>query len=118
MADLVVCLSKDKGMWNYIVKLINEYSWENIIVITNKFERNNFNPNKKIDFVIVDSNQPLVSLAKDIKEKLTGKIKGIEVAVNFVSGDGKEHMALMSALLKLGIGVRFVALKPEGIEEI
>ena len=57
-------------------------------------------------------------MAKELKEKLTGKIKGIEVAVNFVSGEGKEHMALMSALLKLGIGVRFVALKPDGIEEI
>ena len=118
MIDLVACLSDEKGTWNYVAKLINEHSWDNIIMITNQFGVDSFKSNKKIDFVIVDSNQPLVSLAKNIKERLTGKIKGIEVAVNFVSGEGKEHMALMSALLKLGIGVRFVALKPEGIEEI
>jgi len=38
--------------------------------------------------------------------------------VNIVSGDGKEHMALISALLKLGLGIRFVALTKEGIKEI
>ena len=118
MTDLVVCLSSGKGTWNYVAKLINENSWDNILVITDSSGENGFKSNKKIDFVIIDSTHPLVSLAKDIKEKLTGKIKGKEVAVNFVSGEGKEHMALMSALLKLGIGIRFVALKPEGIEEI
>tara|TARA_Y100000310_G_C20191080_1_gene582515 strand:- start:68 stop:424 length:357 start_codon:yes stop_codon:yes gene_type:complete len=118
MTDLVVCLSDVKVTWNYVAKLINEHSWDNIIVITDLVSGTSFKSNKKIDFVTIDSKQPLVFLAKDIKEKLTGKIKGIEVAVNFVSGEGKEHMALMSALLKLGIGVRFVALKPEGIEEI
>ena len=45
-------------------------------------------------------------------------INGMEVALNFVSGRGKEHMALVSAVLKLGLGVRFIALKPGGIEEI
>ena len=118
MVDLVVCLSGVNDNLNYIVKLINEHNWDKIIVITDKSGMGSFKSNKKIDFVVINFKQQLVSLSKDIKEKLTGKIKGIEVAVNFVSGEGKEHMALMSALLKLGIGVRFVALKPEGIEEI
>ena len=118
MTELIACLSSDKGTSKYVAKLINDYDWNNIIVITNELGGKSFKSNKPLDFVIIDSNNPLVFLAKDIKEKLSGKIKGIEVAVNFVSGDGKEHMALMSALLKLGIGVRFIALKPEGIEEI
>ena len=46
------------------------------------------------------------------------KIKDSEVAVNFVSGTGKEHMALLSALLKLGIGIRLLALTKEGVTEI
>ncbi|MBW2985579.1 hypothetical protein KY313_02900 [Candidatus Woesearchaeota archaeon] len=118
MVDLVVCLSNERKMWNYVVKLINEHNWDNIMVVTDTSGEKNFKSNKKMNFIIIDTNQPLVILAKNIKEKLTGKIKGIEVAVNFVSGEGKEHMALMSAILKLGIGVRFIALKPEGIEEI
>ena len=37
---------------------------------------------------------------------------------NFVSGMGKEHMALISALLKLGVGIRLMALTKNGIEEV
>ena len=118
MVDLVISLSKRDGTWNYVAKLINEYSWDNIIILTDKFSGSEFKLDKKADFVIIDTTLSLVSLAKEIKEKLTGKIKGIEVAVNFVSGEGKEHMALMSALLRLGLGVRFFALKPEGLEEL
>ena len=31
MVDLVVSLSKRDKTWNYVAKLINEYSWDNII---------------------------------------------------------------------------------------
>ena len=118
MVDLVVCLSNERKMWNYVVKLINEHNWDNIMVVTDTSGEKNFKSNKKMNFIIIDTNQPLVILAKNIKEKLTGKIKGIEVAVNFVSGEGKEHMALMSALVKMGIGFRFVIATQEGVKEI
>jgi len=49
---------------------------------------------------------------------LKGKIKGTEVAINLVSGIGKEHMAIISAVLKLGVGVRFMAITAEGIKEL
>ena len=52
------------------------------------------------------------------KITLKGKIKDPEVDVNFISGTGREHMALMSALLKLGVGIRLVAITKEGMEEI
>ena len=41
-----------------------------------------------------------------------------EVGLNFISGTGKEHMALLSAVLKLGIGIRFFALTKDGVKEI
>ena len=44
-------------------------------------------------------------------------VAGMEVAVSLASGDGKEHMAMISALLKLPIGVKFVALTKEGVAE-
>jgi len=49
---------------------------------------------------------------------LKGKIRGIEAAVNLISGTGKEHMAIMSALLKLGLAIRFVTLTDSGVREI
>ena len=41
-----------------------------------------------------------------------------EAAVNLISGNGKEHMAVISALMKLGLGIRLIALTPNGIKEI
>ena len=43
------------------------------------------------------------------------QIKGTEVALSIASGEGKEHMALISALLSLPAGIRFTALTREGI---
>jgi len=38
--------------------------------------------------------------------------------LNIVSGDGREHMAIISALLQLGLGIRLVALTKEGVRVI
>ena len=35
-----------------------------------------------------------------------------------VSGTGKEHMCVLAALLKLGVGVRLVALTKEGVQQL
>ena len=40
----------------------------------------------------------------EILQKLRGKINGTEVALSIASGDGKEHMALISALINLPVG--------------
>ena len=54
----------------------------------------------------------------EISKNLKGKIKDTEVDVNFVSGTGREHMALIGALLKSGTGIRLKVLTKEGIEEV
>ena len=51
------------------------------------------------------------------RKKLKNKVSG-EVAVNFISGAGKEHMSLISALIKLGVGFRLVVSDEGKIEEI
>ena len=65
----------------------------------------------------MQSAQRLKELRDEMKGKLDGKLDG-EVAVNFVSGTGREHMALVSALLQLGVGIRLIALTKEGVEEV
>ena len=51
-------------------------------------------------------------------QKLKGKIAGTEVALSLSSGDGKEHMALISALINLPVGIRFAVLTKEGIVDL
>jgi len=117
MTELVACLSSGKGSWNYIARLIKEESWDNVFLITNEFGRDNFKV-ENVQLIVVDFRKPISELIKDIIENLKGKIKGIEVAVNLVSGTGKEHMAIMSALLKLGLAIRFVVVGESGVREI
>ncbi|MBU1136264.1 MAG: hypothetical protein ABIG37_01865 [Nanoarchaeota archaeon] len=112
--ELVALLSAGQGAWGQVAGLINRGEWENIILIGSEFAEK-FTTNKKHEFIKIKTEQSLVDLKKQIQEKIKNKIKGTEVALSIASGDGKEHMALISALLSLPAGVRFTALTKEGI---
>jgi tryptophan synthase alpha subunit len=116
--DLIACLGAGKGTWGHVNKLISDYEWNNIFLVTNEFGKENFNPTKKAEFIVVDYRRGIRELRDEIQEKLKEKVKEMEVGLNFVSGIGREHMALISALLKLGIGIRLFAVTKEGVEEI
>lgn len=118
MTDLVACLSAGEKSWAHVARLINGMDWKNVFLITNDFGKENFKPDKKVNFVVVDFQKPVFSLIEDIRKGLNGKIYDLEVALNLVSGTGKEHMAILSALLKLGVGVRLMAVTKEGIREL
>ena len=119
MTTLVACLSTGKGTWGHVARLVADGDWEKVILITNEFGRENFKIEKKdVELIAVNSMKFLPELVEDIKKEIDGKIKGTEVALNLVSGSGKEHMAVLSALLKLGLGIRLIALTKEGIKEV
>ena len=117
MADLVACLSSGKGTWLQVSGLIKRQEWGNIFLITNEFGKEKFTADKKVEMIVVNTDQPLIGLVDEIKNALDGRLSG-DVAVNLISGSGKEHMAIISALLKLGVGIRLIALTKEGIKEI
>lgn len=116
--DLIACLSTGKGTWGHVNRLITDGKWDKIILITNEYGKENFSKDEKTELIAVNMNQGLIELRDDIYNNLKGKIKDTEVAVNFISGAGREHMALISALLKLGIGIRLMALTKNGVEEV
>ncbi len=118
MTELIACLSPEGSMWRHVARLINEHDWDAVFLIADDAGKVNFKADKNIEFIVVDFKKPVFELIEDIKNGLKGRIKGIEVAVNIVSGNGKQHMALMSSLLKIGLGIRFVAVTKEGIKEI
>lgn len=118
MTDLVACISSGEKSWAHVARLVNEQDWKKVLLITNDFGKKNFKVNKAVDFVVVDFNKPVFELIDDIKKGLNGKITDLEVALNIVSGNGKEHMAILSALLKLGVGIRLMAVTKDGIKEL
>lgn len=111
--ELVALLSTGEGTWAQVSGIIKQGEWDKVILLGNDFARK-FQVEKEHEFIELKG-QKLVELKKEISEKLKGKINGTEVALSIASGDGREHMALISALLSLPVGVRFTALTKEGI---
>lgn len=118
MTELVACLSTGKGTWGHVNRLIEDIQWEKVILFTNAYGKENFSASKNTEVVVVDAEQGLKELRDAIYNELKARVKSTEIALNFISGTGKEHMALMAAALKLGVGVRLMALTKEGAEEI
>lgn len=118
MTDLVACLSSGEKSWMHVSRLIREQDWSKVFLITNDLGRKNFKAEKNVEVVVVDFQKPVFELIEDIRKGLKGKITDLEVALNLVSGNGKEHMAILSALLKLGVGVRLMAVTRDGVREL
>ncbi|MEK6916332.1 MAG: hypothetical protein AABW92_01180 [Nanoarchaeota archaeon] len=118
MTELVVILSTGKGTWTEVAKLIASEDWNKIFIITNQFGNETFNKKPNMKFIVINPNDTLINLIDNIKQGLDGKISGTEVALNMVSGTGKEHMAALSALLKLGVGIRLVSYIDDSIKEL
>ena len=118
MTDLVACLSPDEKSWAHVSRLIKEQDWKKVFIVTDDFGKKNFKSGKNVEFIVVDSKKPVFELIEDIRKGLKGKITDLEVALNIVSGTGKEHMAILSALLKLGVGVRLIAVTKDGVREL
>lgn len=112
--ELVCLLSKGEGTWAQVSGLMKYGDWDKIVLIGDSFAKD-FTNEKKFEFVRIDFGQRILDLRDDIKNKLSGKFEEMEVAVSIASGDGKEHMALCSALLGLPMGIRFVALTKAGV---
>ena len=111
--ELIALLSSGKGTWGQISGLIKQGEWDNIILLGNDFAKK-FTTEKKFEFIEL-KDRGIREMREEIQKKLKGKIKGTEVALSIASGTGKEHMALISALLSLPVGVRFVVLTKDGI---
>lgn len=118
MTELVACLSTGKGTWGHVSRLIQDGQWEKIFLITNEYGKENFQKDDKTEFIVINMAQGIKELSEEIQALLKEKLKGPEIALNIISGTGKEHLALLAAVLKLGLGIRLVALTKNGVEEL
>lgn len=117
MTDLIAFLSTGKGTWGQVTGLINAESWDKVYLLTNDFGKEKFTAAENTELIVVNSSASEIELRDEITEIIKEKVKD-EIAINFVSGTGKEHMALIAALMKSGVGFRFVTNTDEGIKEL
>jgi hypothetical protein len=118
MTDLIACLSASEKGRVHVQKLVDGKDWANIFLVTTPDSKSNFKCAKKVSYVIIDEKASASDIIKQIQSQLNGKLNDLEVALNLVCGTGKEHMALISALIKLGMGIRLMAVTKDGVCEI
>ena len=115
--ELVALLSSGKGTWAQVSGLMTHGEWDKIIVMGDDFSKQ-FAHQKKFEFIKIDLSKKIRELQAEFLSKLKGKIEGTEVALSIASGEGKEHMALISALINLPVGIRFAALTKDGVIDL
>lgn len=116
--ELVVFVGEDKESWGQIKGVMNNLECEKIIVVKNA-KVTGFPTNPKTQMINVDTGKSLTELKEEIQKSLKEKLsKDFEVALSIASGNGKEHMALISALLSIPVGIRLVVYTKSGIEWI
>ena len=115
--EFIALLSSGKGTWAQVSGLIKYGEWEKIILLGDDFAKQ-FTCEKAFEFIKVGLDNKLKDLKDEFSQKLNGKIDGTEVALSIASGDGKEHMALISALINLPVGIRFAALTKDGVIDL
>lgn len=116
MTDLVATLGTGKGTWIEVRNLIETIEWDNVYLITNKFGAEKFKVKKNVNFIVINNND-----IKGMKDEIIKNLKNVlklEVGVNIQSGTGNEHMALISALFSLGVGIRLVIFKNNTLAEL
>ncbi|MEM2116067.1 MAG: hypothetical protein QW524_03850 [Candidatus Woesearchaeota archaeon] len=118
MAVLLALITTGEGSWRHLFLLLNSYDWDKVYVLTNKygFEKLKFKE-EKVKKIEINFNAPYDYIIEEIKNKLRD-LNLVEVAVNISSGTGKEHMALLVALIQLGIAINFVDLEEGSLKII
>jgi|SRR3989339_1145241 len=116
MPTLIAILSTGKGTWNEVLQLIQAQSWNKVFLITNQFGKDNFSLKKdNLFWILIDNQLTISEIAKQIKSQL--KTDDLEIALNLASGTGKEHTALLKAIMDSGLNFRLVSIK-NGLLEI
>ena len=72
----------------------------------------------KVELVLVNSFLEIFEMVEQIKTQFQGKITDFEVGLNVVSGTGKEHMAVLEAVMELGLNFRLITVNNGQVETL
>lgn len=113
---LVILIGKEKSGFGQVTALLNRFETDQIILVKD-ISVTDFPSKEKSQILEVNFDSDLVSLKEEMKSKLQKVLnKEFEVALSIASGTGKEHMAIISALLSIPVGVKIVAYTKNGVE--
>src|SRR3989338_4662741 len=119
MPTLIACLSTGKGTWAEVAKIMQSQPWDKIFLVTNSFGKENYSfKNNNTYLIEISTQKETPDLVRDIKHQIKDKISDFEIALNFTSGSGKEHMAILEAVLQLGLNFRLISAHNNTVETL
>lgn len=118
MPTLIALLSSGKGSWAEVNRIIQARPWTKIFLVTDEFGLQKFAKPPNATFVILNPFLEIGQMVDQLKKQLQNQIYDLEVALNLASGSGKEHMALLEAVLELGLNFRIVTINQKGGLEV
>lgn len=113
--ELVAFLGSDRENWGQVTGLIHHSKWDKIILLSSE-NVSDFPIPENGELISLDSKKPIVEMKSYLTDLLREKFSGFDVCVSLASGTGKEHMALVSSLLAIPVGIRLVAFTKKGVE--
>lgn len=114
--EFVAFVGNDQETWGQITALLNRLEYDTAVLVVAK-QAAGYPTNEKTQIINIDSEQSMSALRDELASKLKKVIGGeFEVMLSLASGTGKEHMALLSALLNLPVGVKLVVYTKEGVQ--
>jgi hypothetical protein len=116
--DLIVCISGEEKSWSHAKKLIEKGEFGRILIIGDEKSVRRFSASKKCDSLALDVDRPATALIAQLSKQLREKSLSFDVGLNLVAGSGKEHMVILASLLRIGVGIRLVALTADGVREL
>jgi hypothetical protein len=118
MTSLIVMLSSGKGTWGYVNSLLKLEKWDRIYLVCNNFSYENFDVQSQRIIKLKIDEKNIEKSVRILSSFLKKDVKDFEVAINLTSGSGDEHMILMGAVLRSGLGMRFVYSENNEAKEI
>lgn len=115
MVSLVALMSSDTQNWKQVADLIKCAKWDNVYLICNELAYQSI-PLTNVEKFKFDQNNPIQSIF-ELTNTFKSQIQDFEVCINLSSGTGIEHMALVSSILKSGLGLRFVHCENNSLKE-
>ncbi len=108
----IAILGVGKGTWGHVARILSEQQYDQIVLIATEWVKENFNPQKESEWILINNRAGFEVIKDEIKSKLP---EG-DLSVSIVSGSGKEHMALISAIRESNRDYKFVTLTGDGVK--
>lgn len=114
MTVLICDLSIGKGSWGHLTRLLSDNNWEKVYFITNEWGKENFAPKREVNWILINRNMGFDLMKNTV---LAGLPEAKDVALNLISGEGKEHMAILQAVReKYNNTYRLTILTKDGLK--